>query len=763
MKKYTFSSFALLQTAFFALFVLLFSFCSNVSAQIEQHSKWKTYTEPADLSNLKVGETVKLYFEVDIDKDWYIYSSDFDKSLGPIVAELTFEKNEAFEVVGSFKAINPKEKYDDLWGGDYTYFVKKGKFYQVVKILKPSATIKTTLTYQECSEVSGKCIMQEPEFTFNIKTQTQNKAEENVNGKDNSNSNENENKNVNKNGNNSIEKSDSQNPTIADKVISKSDNQNSNVVVIEDDDTLLLENLIKSGTTHKGNITFSKTENYVPIGDPFKDLPEVTTDLSEESESLWGFMIAAFLSGLVALLTPCVFPMIPMTVSFFTTRSKNRFEGIARAVFYGGSIVGLYTLIGFIVSRFMGDDAANILATHWFPNVLFFTVFLIFAISFFGAFDIVLPSKMVNSIDKQADKEGYIGIFFMALTLVVVSFSCTGPIAGSILVMSANGEVIKPVLGMFAFSLAFALPFTLFAIFPSLLSSLPKSGGWLNTVKVVLGFVELALAFKFLSVADQVYHWGILDRPIYIVIWMSIAFFLGLYLLGKIRLPHDSIIEKLGVGRLLLAIASFAFFLYLMPGLFGAPLSPLSGYLPPQSTNEFDLVALIRGEESNVNDKAKYSDILHLPHGLEGHFEYFEAIEAAKQASKPLFIDFTGHGCVNCREMEASVWNQSEILTLLKNEFTLVALYIDERQELTEEEKYVSARNNKEVETVGKRNSDFQIRRFGQNAQPNYFIINPYTHQPLVKPVGKVDVKKFKEFLQKGIKQFQKQRLNSGL
>jgi thiol:disulfide interchange protein DsbD len=749
MKKYTssflsFLSFSFL-TAVFAVFILLLSSCSPVSAQIEQHSKWKTYTEPADVSTVKVGETIKLYFEVDIEKDWYVYSSDFDKLLGPIVAELAFEKNDAFEVIGAFKAVSPKKKYDDLWGGDYTYFVKKGKFYQVVKILKPSATIKTTLTYQECSEVSGKCVMQEPDFAFNIKVQ----AGQAIVKTD--------------------DKNDNQTPATANNDTDKNeetnqDTENSNVVVIEGNDTLFLENLIQTQTTTSEIVTLDNTKSYLPAGDPFKDLPAVTTDLGGESESLWGFMVLAFLSGLTALLTPCVFPMIPMTVSFFTTRSKSRFEGVTRAMFYGVSIIALYTLIGVLVSQLLGDDAANFLATHWIPNVLFFLVFIVFAISFFGAFDIVLPSSMVNSIDKQADKGGYIGIFFMALTLVVVSFSCTGPIAGSILVMSAQGEVIKPVLGMFAFSLAFALPFTLFAIFPSWLSSLPKSGGWLNTVKVVLGFVELALAFKFLSIADQVYHWGILDRPIYIVIWMSTAFFLGLYLLGKIRLPHDSVIEKLGVGRLLMAIASFAFFLYLMPGLFGAPLSPLSGYLPPQSTNEFDLVALIRGEESaNKNNKAKYSDILHLPHGLEGHFEYFEAIEAAKQAGQPLFIDFTGHGCVNCREMEASVWNQSEILPLLKNELTIVALYVDERQELTEKEKYTSDRNGKEVATVGKRNSDFQIRRFGQNAQPNYFIINPYTHQPLVPPVGKVSTEDFKAFLEKGITEFQKQRLNSGL
>lgn len=751
MKKYTSSP---LLTVFFAVILLLLSSCSNVTAQVEKHSKWKTYTEPADVSKLKVGETVKLYFEVDIDADWYVYSSDFDESLGPILTSVSFEKSDAFQAVGKLIPVSPKKKYDDSWGGEYTYFVKKGKFYQVVKILKESATIKATLTYQECSDAAGKCIMQEPDFTFNIKAQA-GQTENTQDKKDDK---------TDKNGVNV--------PTTAQIIPNndKSDKnedtntENPNLIVIEGNDSSLLENLINPENPKTEKVTLDLAKNYIPAGDPFKELPAVTTDLGGESESLWGFMILAFLSGLTALLTPCVFPMIPMTVSFFTTRSKNRVQGIFRALVYGFSIIAFYSLIGIIVSVTVGADAANFLATHWFPNTLFFVIFIVFAISFFGAFDIVLPSSMVNSIDKQADKGGYVGIFFMALTLVVVSFSCTGPIAGTILRLAADGNYLKPTLGMFAYSLAFALPFTLFAIFPSWLSSLPKSGGWLNTVKVVLGFIELALAFKFLSVADQVYHWGILDRPIYIVIWMSTAFFLGLYLLGKIRLPHDSVIEKLGVGRLLMAIASFAFFLYLMPGLFGAPLSPLSGYLPPQSTNEFDLVALIRGEENAaINSKAKYSDILHLPHGLEGHFEYFEAIEAAKQANQPLFIDFTGHGCVNCREMEASVWNQPEILPLLKNELTVVALYVDERQELTEEEKYISDRNGKEVTTVGKRNSDFQIRRFGQNAQPNYFLINPYTHQPLVEPVGKVSTEKFKAFLDKGIKEFQKQRLNSGL
>jgi len=414
-------------------------------------------------------------------------------------------------------------------------------------------------------------------------------------------------------------------------------------------------------------------------------------------------------------------------------------------------------VIGIVFSLIFGADAANLLATHWLPNVLFFLIFFIFALSFFGMFDIVLPASLTTKIDSQADRGGLMGIFFMALTLAVVSFSCTGPIVGTVLVEAAGGSLFKPALGMFAFSLAFALPFALFAIFPSLLSGLPKSGGWLNVVKVMLGFIELALAFKFLSVADQVYHWGLLDRPIFIAIWIAIALTAGIYLLGKIRLPHDSPVESIGVPRFLVAIVAFAFVIYLLPGMFGAPLAALSGYLPPQTTHDFDLVSLIRQSAGTgsvnagtIPQNVKYGDKFKLPHGLKGYFDYKEALAAAKKENKPLFIDFTGHGCVNCRKMEANVWSKPEVLQRLQNDYIILALYVDDPTELPESEWVVSKYDGKVKKTIGKINADLQITKFNNNAQP-YYILLGHDELPLVTPMAyDENVDNFIRFLDAG-------------
>ena len=475
-------------------------------------------------------------------------------------------------------------------------------------------------------------------------------------------------------------------------------------------------------------------------------------DESEPAESIIGFMIIAFLAGLAALLTPCVFPMIPMTVTFFTGRSTSRVKAIRNAFIYGFSIIAIYTVAGTLVAAIQGPEFANWLSTHWAPNIFFTLVFLFFAFAFLGMFEITLPSGLVNKIDAKADQGGLAGIFFMAFTLVLVSFSCTGPIVGSILISSAGGELLKPIAGMFAFSLAFALPFTLFAVFPEWLNSLPKSGGWLNSVKVVLGFLELALAFKFLSIADQVYHWGILDREIYLAIWIVIFALMGLYLLGKLRLAHDSPMEYIGVPRLMLAIATFVFVIYLIPGMWGAPLKALSGYLPPMSSHDFDLVRYSRegggGTSSTTLDEVpKYSDFLHFPHGIEGYFDYDQALAAAKRQGKPLFIDFTGHGCVNCREMEARVWSDPRVLSRLKEDFVVVALYIDERYELPEMEWYTSSYDGKIKQTIGKQNADFQITRFENNAQP-YYVILGHDEEKLLPPKAyDTDILRFIKFL----------------
>lgn len=496
----------------------------------------------------------------------------------------------------------------------------------------------------------------------------------------------------------------------------------------------------------------------------------VSADITGRKASFWGFFILAFLGGLAAILTPCVFPMIPMTVSFFMKEGEEKAKGRGQAILYGVSIIAIYTLIGSILAVVAGPDIANWLSTHWLPNILFFLIFVIFAASFFGMFEITLPHWMVNKSDQAADRGGFLGPVFMALTLVLVSFSCTGPIVGTILVESAGGEVVKPIIGMLGFSLAFALPFTFFAFFPSLLANLPKSGGWLNSVKVVLGFLELALGLKFLSVADQTYHWGILDREIYIAFWVVIFFLLGLYLLGKLKFAHDSDLPFLSVPRLSLAIITFTFVVYLIPGMFGAPLKALSGYLPPQQTHDFDLNTMIRENVKlyagsggggsgdaleEICDKPKYGDFLHLPHGLEGYFDFEQAVACAREQKKPIFIDFTGHGCVNCREMEANVWSDPKVLKILRDEFIIVALYVDDKTKLPEEEWITSSYDGKVKKTVGKKYADLQITKFGVNAQP-FYVLMGHDGEVLAQPRAyDLDVDEFVEFLETGIRNFQ--------
>ena len=443
--------------------------------------------------------------------------------------------------------------------------------------------------------------------------------------------------------------------------------------------------------------------------------------IKSKGRGVWGLILEAILWGFAMLLTPCVFPMVPMTISFFVKGNENPAAGKFKALMYGLFIVLLYTVpISVIIGLtwiFGGSavtaDIFNWLATHWLPNIIFFVVFMIFAASFFGAFEIVLPSKLVNSTDKKSDKAGLAGVFFMALTLVLVSFSCTGPIVGTVLIKSTSGEFWTPMVTMLAFSVAFALPFTLLALFPSLLKNLPKSGGWLNSVKVVLGFIEVALGFKFLSVADQTYHWGILDREIYLAIWIVCFTLLGFYLLGKLRFKYDDEVKHIGVGRLALAIVDFAFVVYMIPGMFGAPLKGLSGYLPPLETQDFVL----------NSTAAENAAILKLPHGLSGFDNIDDALVVAKATGKQVFVDITGHGCVNCREMEARVWSDPQVLQRLRDDFVLVALYTDDKQKLPEDQ-WVTTPEGKVLKDVGRVNSYIARSRFGVNAQPNYFILD---------------------------------------
>ncbi len=663
--------------AFGAAFLLL----SHLAlAQIQRHATW---THTFSKKEVKVGETVDLVFKATIDPGWYMYSSDFDADLGPMLTEITLTPNASFEKVGKLKPIKPKKKFEEVWQGDVTYFEGKGEFHQTVKILQENPTIKAAATYQTCSHVTGLCVLGNNDFTFTgLKVAPAAKKDE-------------------------PKEEASAKTTPTETTTSPATNETFAEAVQES----LIDSTVHSDTSSGTAVAAAKPALYAG-----------NESSSTDDASLWTFAVAAFLAGLVALLTPCVFPIIPMTVSFFTKQK----DGKTKALIYGLSIVLIYTLIGTVVSRLNGPAFANFLSTHWLPNLLFFAIFFLFGLSFLGLFEIVLPSAFVNKMDEKADQGGLLGVFFMAFTLVLVSFSCTGPIVGSLLVASAGGEVVKPIVGMVAFSSAFAIPFTLFALFPQWLKSLPKSGGWLNTVKVVLGFLELALALKFLSIADQVYHWRLLDREVYLAFWIVIFAMLGAYLLGKIRTPHDSPTEIVSVPRILLAIVTFAFVVYMVPGMWGAPLKALAGYLPPQATHDFDLSrrqAAI-GPVSTLTEIPKYAELFDLPHDLEGFFDYEQALAYSKKVNKPVFIDFTGHGCVNCREMEARVWSDPAVLQRLRDDYVIVALYVDDKTELPESAWYTSPYDQRVKKTIGAQNADLQIRKYNNNAQPYYCLVN---------------------------------------
>ena len=701
-----------LRPAWFGLFCLLFA---AAHAQPVAPPTWRFEVSAPEV---RVGQEVELVFRARIEPDWYLYSSDFDPDLGPYLTTFAFAPNESYALVGEVRPINPQKKYDDIWEGEYTYFKKDAEFRQRVRILTARPTITAGIDYQICSDVSGQCVLFEEEHTFrDFKVITTGAAP-----------------------------AAGASPGTPAVVAGQQDN----APPVAATDSTDAPAAATTAPERPAEATVG------PVGVPD----------DARAGGLLPFMLLAFGSGLVALLTPCVFPMIPMTVTFFTRSGGSRGKSLRMAALYGLSIVLIYTVPGTLISALMGAEFANFLSTHWLPNVFFFLVFIFFALSFLGMFEIVLPSGLVNRMDARADKGGLMGVFFMAFTLVLVSFSCTGPIVGSLLVASAQGDLLWPALGFFAFSLAFALPFALFAFFPQWLSSLPLSGGWLNSVKVVLGFLELALAFKFLSVADQAYHWNLLDREVYLALWVAIFGGLAFYLLGKLRLPHDSPLERLPVPRLVLGLLTLAFVIYLVPGLFGAPLRPLAGYLPPQSTLDFDLTATPTrgGNGVPAADRPpncpppRYADFLHLPHGLGGYFDLEQALACARAQGKPVFVDFTGHGCVNCREMEARVWSDPRVLRRLQNDFVVVALYVDDKTGLPEADWYTSDYDGKVKKTIGKQNADRQISRYQNNAQPYYLLLDPATGQPLVPPKAyDLDVNRFVAFLEAGKTAYQAQ------
>ena len=480
---------------------------------------------------------------------------------------------------------------------------------------------------------------------------------------------------------------------------------------------------------------------------------EVPTN-SGSGQTLWLFILISALAGFAAILTPCVFPMIPMTVSFFMRGSEDRGKSIRTGIFFGISIVLIFTLLGALFSiGIFGPNVGSVLSTHWIPNLLFFILFLVFAISFFGAFELILPSALVNKTDAKADKGGMIGAFFMALTTVIVSFSCTGPFIGALIIQAVQDGGLRPLLGMFVFGLAFATPFTLLAIFPSALNKLPKSGGWLNSIKVVFAFILLAFGLKFLSNIDQVYGFEILNREIYLSIWIVIFFLLGLYFLGKLKFSHDNDLPFLGVGRLFLAIVTFSFVVYLFTGLLGAQLSEVSALIPPESEDSYlssnTSVGTTFNAEEELCGPAKYADKLHLPNGLPGYFDFEQGLACAKEQNKPLFVVFKGHACSNCKKMENTVWEDDQVMKMLAENYVVVGLYTDDRTKLPEKEWFTSKVDGELKDNLGEKNLDLQISKYKTNSIPFHVIIEPDGTEIEMGVTFKDD--EFREFIAKGI------------
>ncbi|TBO40139.1 protein-disulfide reductase DsbD family protein [Pedobacter kyonggii] len=507
-----------------------------------------------------------------------------------------------------------------------------------------------------------------------------------------------------------------------------------------------------------------KTEKDTLKKDTAKVEKAVVAGKDSPKQSLWVIFGLGLLAGIAAFFLPCIFPMVPLTVGFFTKRAESRAKGIRSAIIYGLSIIVIYVGLGVIITLIWGASALNEISTDGFFNIFIFLILIVFGVSFLGAFEITLPSSFVNKLDAKSDAKGLSGIFFMAATLAVVSFSCTGPLIGTSLV-AINTDLLTPVVVMFGFSLSLAIIFTMFAIFPSLMTGLPKSGGWLNSIKVFLGFLELGLSLKFLSTADLAYHWGILDREIFLAIWIVLALILGVYLLGKIKFSHDSDLPYVSVPRLFIATATFVFAIYLIPGLWGAPLKAVSALVPPLSTQDFVIGQDSGGGSNQItttgNAKRKYAEFLHIPHNIDGFFDYQEALAYAKEVKKPLFLDFTGHGCVNCREMEARVWSDRRVLKKLKEDYVVVSLYTDDKTDLPAAEQFDSKILGTKVNTVGKKFKHLQAERFNTISQPYYVLLGTDEKELVSPPIGvEFNIDKYLQYLDNGLSEFAKKQTN---
>ena len=658
----------------------------------------------------KTGDNAfELVMTAELDKGWHLYAMDIEPG-GPIPTTFTFEPGTGYTLSGKTAEVTkPEVKYDNSFSMNIGMHSGRAEFRQKVTVSQLPATIKGFVTFMSCDD--KQCLPpRDVEFTFELKG------------------------------------------TIASAGTEAA--QTTTTGAAGDTVQQIVPGSLEIATAQPG-LSGQVGTTEVPDGKPQRGFLK--------------FFLLSMLAGFAGVLTPCVFPMIPMTVAFFSQGSEKKGSAIGKALIFGLTIVLLYSLLGIIVSlTSAGAGFANTLSTHWIPNLLFFMLFLVFAASFFGAFEIVMPASWVSSTDSKVDRGGALAAFFLGLTTVLVSFSCTGPIVGALLVEAASGDVLRPTIGMFGFGLAFALPFTLFALFPSWMKKMPKSGGWLNSVKVVLGFIMLAFSLKFASVVDTVYNLGILSRDIYLAIWIVIFVLVGIYLMGKIKFSHDSDVPHIGVFRLVLIIASFSFAIYLVPGLFGAPLTRISALLPPRETSGFNLLKAIsenRGGGAVVTTTGgsalcgtpRYSDFLHFEYGLQGYFDLEEGLACARQLNKPVLIDFKGHACANCKKMDALVWSDPEVQRRIRENFVLVGLYVDDRTKLPDNEVYVSKVDGKEKRTMGKKNEDIEISMFNTNTLPLYAIVDP-SGKPLIETRGTdFNIQAYIEWLDRGAEAFRNQ------
>lgn len=635
-------------------------------------------------------EEITVTIKAQIENGWHLYSQKNPEG-GALPLEFDWlGKDKDYRLIGSTTEPKYKVSYSDVFKLDEYYFEKQAEFKQKIKpIKKDLKTLEVDVFGQAC--IDGKCVQTGKVLKVNLPLL---KVEEVIE-----------------------EKTENQEQVVAQTT---TDNQQ---------------------PTELNKQTEQKEQK-----------EQIQPKEPKERKGLWGIFIAAFLSGFLALLTPCVFPMIPLTVSFFTKQSGTREKGIRNAILYGLSIVVIYVGLGAGIVAIFGPTALNKLSTSVIFNLIFFAILVFFAISFLGAFEITLPQSWANKIDAQSNKSGIVGIFFMALALAVVSFSCTGPIVGTLLVEAASKGGVAPIIGMLGFSLAIALPFMFFALFPGYLNSLPKSGGWMNTVKVSLGFLELALAFKFLSNADLVLQAHFLEREMFLAIWIAVFGAWALYLFGKMTLPHDSPLTHISVGRLFMGLLVTTFTVYLVPGLWGAPLKIIDGIPPPMEYSESP-----DGVGNNSNVENELADTKRIAHGLQAFTDYEKGLAYAKKVNKPLFIDFTGHACANCRRMEGKVWSDKDILKKLRDDVVIVSLYVDERKELPESEKYVSKTTGERIKTVGDKWSDFQITRYKTNSQPQYIMLDHNENEISPERIGyNPDINFFNNWLKSSVEKFNK-------